>query len=81
MDYSFFYALIKYGETHNVLNGLCADFSYSPFATKRLLGLHRLLLWLEAEVLDINAEMVVKQFEEGVGQSVFLLVCVEKKKV
>lgn len=51
-----------------------ADFSSSPFATKRLLGLHRLLLRLEAEVLDINAEMVVKQFEEGVGQSVFRLV-------
>lgn len=74
MGYSFFYVLIKYGETHNVLNGLCAEFSYSPFSTKRLLSLHRLLFWLEAEVLDINAEMVVKQFEEGVGQSVFLLV-------
>lgn len=79
--YRLFYVLIKYGETHNVLNGLCADFSYSPFATKRLLGLHRLLLWLEAEVLDINAEMVVKQFEEGVGQSVFRFVWGEKRKV
>lgn len=46
----------------------------SPFAAERLVRLHRLLLRLEAEVLDVDAEVVVEELEEGVGQRVLWFV-------
>lgn len=47
-------------------------FSSSPLCTQWLLRLHCVLLWLEAEVLDINAKTIIKPFQEAVGQSVLL---------
>lgn len=47
-------------------------FSSSPLCTQWLLRLHCVLLWLEAEVLDINAKTIIKPFQEAAGQSVLL---------
>lgn len=52
----------------------------SPFAAERLVRLHRLLLRLKAEVLDVDAEVVVENLEDGVGQSVLLFVCEWRRK-
>lgn len=41
----------------------------SPLSTQWLLRLHRRLLGLEAEVLDINAVVIGKPLQEAVGQN------------
>lgn len=50
------------------------DFASSPLGTQWLLRLHCLLLWLEAEVLNINTKAIIKPFQEAVRQCVFLFV-------
>ena len=46
----------------------------SPLGAQRFLRLHRLLLRLEAEVLDVNAEAVVKPLQEAAGQGLLRFV-------
>lgn len=49
-------------------------FSSSPLGAQWLLRLHRVLLWLETEVLNVNAKTIIKPFQEALGQSVLLFV-------
>lgn len=55
-------------------------FSSSPLGTQRLLRLHRLILRLEAKVLDINTKAIIKPFQEAVRQGVFLFLWGQKKR-